>query len=79
MFKMVSRNTTRRDISNIYEEEKKTIMKLLEDNQSRVVITTDRWTASNQKKGYMVVTTYWIDDSWTMQSRIMRFIISFSF
>ncbi|WJX89399.1 hypothetical protein P8452_71400 [Trifolium repens] len=32
------------------------------------------WTASNQKKGYMAVTAHYIDGSWTLQSRILRFI-----
>jgi len=51
----------------------------LEDNQSRVAITTDMWTANNQKRGYMVVTAHWISDSWTMQSRIMMYLDLFSF
>ncbi|KAL5570406.1 hypothetical protein UlMin_026981 [Ulmus minor] len=32
------------------------------------------WTASNQKKGYMVVTAHYIDDSWILQSKILRFM-----
>ncbi|XP_028105110.1 zinc finger BED domain-containing protein RICESLEEPER 2-like [Camellia sinensis] len=31
-------------------------------------------TASNQKKGFIAVTAHFIDDSWTLQSRILRFI-----
>ncbi|KAH7861567.1 hypothetical protein Vadar_027841 [Vaccinium darrowii] len=29
---------------------------------------------SDQKKGFMAVTTHFIDDSWTLQSHIMRFV-----
>ncbi|KAF1884467.1 hypothetical protein Lal_00028344 [Lupinus albus] len=32
------------------------------------------WTASNQNKGYMVVATNCIDDSWVLQSPLVRFI-----
>ncbi|KAL5575427.1 hypothetical protein UlMin_017126 [Ulmus minor] len=32
------------------------------------------WIASNQKKGYMVVTAHYIDDSWILQSKILRFM-----
>ncbi|XP_074379135.1 zinc finger BED domain-containing protein RICESLEEPER 1-like [Apium graveolens] len=47
-------------------------MSLLENNASRVAITTYMWTVSNQKKGYMAVTAHYIDASWILQSRIMR-------
>jgi len=29
-------------------------------------VTTDLWTADNQKRGYMAVTGHFIDDSWMM-------------
>nr|KAJ0222546.1 hypothetical protein LSAT_V11C200051160 [Lactuca sativa] len=40
----------------------------------KIAITTDMWTANYQKKGYMTVTTHFIDDSWQLQSRLLRFI-----
>ncbi|KAE8668026.1 pentatricopeptide repeat-containing protein [Hibiscus syriacus] len=49
-------------------------MRLLEKNRSKIAITTDMWTSSNQKKGFMSITLHLIDDNWEMQSRIMRFI-----
>ncbi|KAH1193662.1 putative AC transposase [Glycine max] len=49
-------------------------MKLLDTNEGKVAITSDMWTASNQKKGHMVVTAHYIDSSWTLQSCILRFI-----
>lgn len=49
-FKVVSRNTVKSDILKIYEYEKSKTMKLLDKNKSRIAITTDMWTASNQKK-----------------------------
>ncbi|KAL5538055.1 hypothetical protein UlMin_045842 [Ulmus minor] len=74
MFKVVSRNTIRSDILKMYKAEKVKAIKLIEDNKSRIAITTDMWTASNQKKGYMVVTAHYIDDSWILQSKILRFM-----
>ena len=32
------------------------------------------WTLQNKKRGFMVVTTHFIDDFWRLQSRVMRYI-----
>ncbi|XP_077249073.1 zinc finger BED domain-containing protein RICESLEEPER 1-like [Tasmannia lanceolata] len=74
LFKVVSRNTIKKDILNIYDIEKEKTMKLLNKNQGRVAITCDMWTANNQNKGYMTITTHFIDNSWVLQSRIIRFV-----
>ncbi|PSS08117.1 AC9 transposase [Actinidia chinensis var. chinensis] len=71
---MVSRNTIKKDILKIYDVEKVKTMAVMERIQSRAAMTTDMWTSSNQKRGFMVVTTHFIDDSWKLQSRIIRFI-----
>ncbi|KAH9763675.1 BED-type domain-containing protein [Citrus sinensis] len=72
--KTLSRNTLKSEILKLYQAEKAKAMALLENNDSRVAITTDMWTANNQKKGYMVVTRHFLDKSWPLQSRILRFI-----
>ena len=69
---MISRNTLRSDILTLFENEKSSLKKLLEVNQGRVAITTDMWTASNQKKGYMVVTAHFVDDDWVLCNRTLR-------
>ncbi|TXG74484.1 hypothetical protein EZV62_003063 [Acer yangbiense] len=76
LFKPVSRNIIKRHIMQIYdvEKEKEKTISVLEANRSRISITTDMWTSSHQKKGFMAVTAHFIDDSWAMQSRILRFI-----
>ncbi|KAL5559950.1 hypothetical protein UlMin_036161 [Ulmus minor] len=74
MFKVVSRNTIRSDILKMYKAEKVKATKLIEDDKIRIDITTNMWTASNQKKGYMVVNAHYIDDSWILQSKILRFM-----
>ena len=50
LFKVVSRNTICSNIFQIFEDEKKKIMKLFEDNKSRIVITTDMWTCYQPKE-----------------------------
>ncbi|KAL4574899.1 hypothetical protein LXL04_021739 [Taraxacum kok-saghyz] len=37
-------------------------------------MTTDMWTASNQKRGYMVVTAHYIDDSFVLCNKVLRFM-----
>ncbi|KAK3195750.1 hypothetical protein Dsin_027060 [Dipteronia sinensis] len=46
-------------------------MMMLDENTSRVALTTDIWT-SNRKKGYKVVTAHFIDSTWKLRSRILR-------
>ncbi|KAH6825306.1 hypothetical protein C2S53_007030 [Perilla frutescens var. hirtella] len=73
LFKLISRNTLRADIMKIFVEEKKNIMSVLENYKSRIAITSDMWTSGNQKKGYMAITAHFIDNSWKLQSRVVRF------
>ena len=49
MFKMVSRNTIKRDILSIYDFEKDKSMQQIDKNQSRISITTDMWTSQNKR------------------------------
>jgi hypothetical protein len=65
LFKVVSRNTLRKDILDMYEVQKQSMLKYFRKLSSQVAITSDLWTANHQKKGYMVVTTHFIDDDWT--------------
>ncbi|KAH9650690.1 BED-type domain-containing protein [Citrus sinensis] len=70
----ISRNTIKAEILKLYDIEKTKAMSVLEACDSRIAVPTDMWTAGNQKKGYMVVTAHYIDNSWVLRSRIMRFI-----
>ncbi|KAF7140568.1 hypothetical protein RHSIM_Rhsim06G0015900 [Rhododendron simsii] len=72
LFHVVCRNTIKKDILMIYKVERKKTMRLLERNQGRVSFTMDVWTTSNQKRGFMAITAHFIDDSWKLQSRILR-------
>ncbi|KAH7833616.1 hypothetical protein Vadar_008111 [Vaccinium darrowii] len=73
LFKVPCRNTIKSEIFKIYEYERGKTMSLVVHNASRLAITMDMWTSSNQKKGFMAVTAHFIDDAWTLQSRILRY------
>lgn len=84
LFKNISRGTSKKDILKIYEHERAKTMKLFEENTNRFAITTDMWTSSNQKKGFMAIMAHYIDASWSLQGRIIRyyffiFLISYLF
>ena len=68
LFKVISRNTLKKDIMKDYNAEKEKMKLMLSRIQSRVAITTNMWTATNQNKGYMIITTHFIDDLWRLQS-----------
>ncbi|XP_052291778.1 zinc finger BED domain-containing protein RICESLEEPER 3-like [Citrus sinensis] len=69
--KPMSRNTLKSEILKLHQIEKVKTFHLLGKNYGRVAITTDLWTTSNQN---MVVTAHFIDNSWKLCSRILRFI-----
>ena len=72
LFKVCSRNTIKKDIFKVFEVEREKTMKLLDTNRSRIAITTDMWTSNNQKRGFMTITSHFIDDAWNLQSRLIR-------
>ena len=55
--------------------EKTKVVSLIESNSSKVAITIDMWTCGSQTKGYMTITTHFIDDSWTLRSQILRYYV----
>lgn len=65
-FRMISWNTLRSDILTMFDNENSSLRKLLEVNQGRIAVTTDMWTASNKKKGYMAMTAHFVDDEWIL-------------
>uniref|UniRef100_A0A8R7PJ30 AC9 transposase n=1 Tax=Triticum urartu TaxID=4572 RepID=A0A8R7PJ30_TRIUA len=54
--------------------ERKKAIEYMSMIQSRVAVTTDMWTSDSQKKGYMAITTHFIDESWRLRNILMRFI-----
>ena len=70
MFKLITRNTLKSDILKIYDNEREKVLKMMDKNGSRIAITTNMWTSSNKKRGFMVITTHFINHTWTLQSRV---------
>ncbi|KAK6276641.1 hypothetical protein POUND7_006350 [Theobroma cacao] len=73
LFEVGSRKTLEGDILKIYDFEKAKLRNVIEGLNTRFAITTEMWT-SKEKKGYMSVIAHYIDDSWVLQSRMLRFI-----
>lgn len=72
-FSFKSRTTTRKEILEIFGDEKKKLYEQLKSLSCRFSATMDMWT-SNQNKCYMCIIVHWIDDNWHMQKRIVKFI-----
>ncbi|KAH7673872.1 Tam3-transposase (Ac family) protein [Dioscorea alata] len=74
LFKCPTRNTIKSDILKLYKLVRAKAIKFFEKNESRIALTTNRWTSSNQKNGFMVVIAHFIDNSWILQSQLLRFM-----
>ncbi|CAN1178515.1 Putative AC transposase [Linum perenne] len=74
MFTVPSRNTLKKDVMGLFCDERIMIQKLIDSNLGRVAVTTYLWTASNQRKCYMVVTAHYIDNGWCLRSQLLGFI-----
>nr|KAJ0210850.1 hypothetical protein LSAT_V11C400183110 [Lactuca sativa] len=59
-----------------YEDSRMDLARMIaqHDYPLRIVEHEGFRTCNNQRKGYMTVTSHFIDDSWKLQSRILRFI-----
>jgi hypothetical protein len=56
----------------IYRVQRGCMVKYFQQLESRVAITTDMWTTNHQKKGYMSVTSHYIDEKWNLKSFLLR-------
>jgi hypothetical protein len=72
-FPMKSRVTVRKEIMDLYKEEKNLLYAQFSKLPCRISFTMDTWT-SIQNKSYLCVTAHWIDDNWNMQKRIINFM-----
>jgi hypothetical protein len=50
LFKVVSRNTIKKDILEMYEVQRLSLVNFFPLCQSRVAVTTDMWTTNHQKR-----------------------------
>ncbi|KAJ4782868.1 hypothetical protein LUZ62_067125 [Rhynchospora pubera] len=72
-FPINSRITYRSEILEIFKEKKDELYCLFRSLSCRLSATMDLWT-SRQNKSYMCITVHFIDDNWTVQKRILRFM-----
>nr|XP_017250805.1 PREDICTED: zinc finger BED domain-containing protein RICESLEEPER 2-like [Daucus carota subsp. sativus] len=68
----ISRHVVKKDCVSTYEIEKNKLREMLKSVR-KINITTDMWTSSHQKIGYMVVTGHWIDSDWKLNMRVLNF------
>ncbi|KAL6635263.1 hypothetical protein ACP70R_027934 [Stipagrostis hirtigluma subsp. patula] len=71
-FPINCRVTVRKEIMNLYLQEKDKMYAYFKTLKCHLSATMDMWT-SNQNKGYMCVTLHWIDNDWKIQKRIINF------
>ena len=69
------RNTTKRYVLNLFKKGKESLTNMFTDFKYRVAICSDIWSDHFQTHSYMGVTCHWIDESWTLQKRIIAFRI----
>ncbi|CAN1817859.1 Zinc finger BED domain-containing protein RICESLEEPER 2 [Linum perenne] len=73
LFKVPCHNTMKKEILTLYELTKTKIQREIDGNRGRVAVTTNMWTATNQKRGYMAITAHYIDNSWKLRSILLRY------
>lgn len=71
--KKISRSTVTRDIRKLVLEEKLKLSTIFLNLNSKVSICSDIWGDHWQMNSYMGITCIWIDDSWTMQKRLIAY------
>ncbi|CAN0903363.1 Putative AC transposase [Linum grandiflorum] len=74
LFKVPTRNTVKKDILNLYETRRANMQRRIDHNKGRIAITTDMWTATNQKRGYMAVTGHYVDNPGKHRGHLLRFL-----
>jgi len=71
-FKVMSRNTIRKIILDMYQVQKQSMVNYIKKLSSRVAVTTELWKANHQRKHYMAVTAHFLDDDWKLKSFLIR-------
>ena len=74
LFIFVTRTTIKKECMEAFREQRSALREELKNCGSRVSLTADMWT-SNQRLGYLCVTCHFVDKSWAIQKRIIRFCL----
>ncbi|KAL6864922.1 hypothetical protein ACP4OV_016073 [Aristida adscensionis] len=74
LFKMVPSDGIMEDVISVYEMERMRTRELLCATQGRIAITADKWTSDDKNRSYIAVKAHFVDQSWILQSRLLRFL-----
>ncbi|KAJ0079142.1 hypothetical protein Patl1_24633 [Pistacia atlantica] len=70
----LSKDLLKKEIFKLYDVERTTTRKMMGKIESKIAISVDFVIPHNESSRHMAVTAHYVDDSWALQSRIMRFI-----
>ncbi|KAH9763385.1 BED-type domain-containing protein [Citrus sinensis] len=90
LWKLVTRNTSKKEILDMYECERAKYISVLEQTQGRIARVNDKLlshiagkpkllarpklSAENQTKAYMAITAHFSDDAWVLRSILLSFL-----
>jgi hypothetical protein len=72
LFKSVSRQTTTRDMSKLYDEQREMLMKHALPDASSVSLTSDIW-SGNAKEDYISVVCHYVNKEWEIEKKVIGF------
>uniref|UniRef100_A0A803N0A9 BED-type domain-containing protein n=1 Tax=Chenopodium quinoa TaxID=63459 RepID=A0A803N0A9_CHEQI len=72
-FKPFGRATTNRDLLKAYVLERDKLKDLLSNVSGRICLTTDNWKSNHTRQHFICVTSHFVDDSWKLRKKILRF------
>ncbi|XP_044473984.1 zinc finger BED domain-containing protein RICESLEEPER 2-like [Mangifera indica] len=72
-YEKVGRKQVKADCFRVYQPERERLKKVFEETR-RISITTDLWKSDHQSIEYMVLTTHWVDQSWSLNKQIINFV-----
>lgn len=69
---VISRTILARDVHKLWSSEKVKLKNFFSRHNHRICFTMDTWTSS-QNLDYMSLTTYFIDNDWKLQKKVINF------
>uniref|UniRef100_A0A803M605 Uncharacterized protein n=1 Tax=Chenopodium quinoa TaxID=63459 RepID=A0A803M605_CHEQI len=72
-FKPFDLATTKRDLLKAYVLERDKLKDLLSNVLGRICLTTDNWKSNHTRQHFICVTSHFVDDSWKLRKKILRF------
>ncbi|KNA20152.1 hypothetical protein SOVF_055050 [Spinacia oleracea] len=67
------RATAKRDTLSLYVLERDKMKDMLSKVSGRICLTTDNWKSNHTRQHYICVTAHFVDDTWKLNKRILRF------